>query len=455
MELVRWLVTPVVLVAVVTGLGGCTPDSSDRPSPSGKSESALGSATSARLRRTVLAPLEVRLQAAVAQEARAGAQRAKVAAFLKKAKRVREGHIGTDFGLEDVQYTSPTDAAAQFHGCTGTIARRVCTTAIATTHDNWAHAAGLAIPNNFATTVEYLPLGHGAVAIKAEEQEVGYTSYPPIVLYPDGKVALLHKTPPQTLETGSTLVDAYRNGDFGDHTGTRRGLFAADAAAGEVFAVSGAPGGFLWENVPGRHGAVLTVDGYHRNVGAGVWRFHESTDDTRNWRQVDVRLPLGDKPLWRYADDFRDAVGPGHRMAIAMADSPEDAPLLLRELWRTKDENTFRRVRLSWKGPDGSPDFHAFGGIAFAADGALLLARLVGPAAICRKLVCNHRWTMWRLSPHGADLRPLPGAPRMVGDYYPDLLSNAGAGVIVARTGSRTIEVSHDGYAWMKVTPGR
>lgn len=43
----------------------------------------------------------------------------------------------------------------------------------------------------------------------------------------------------------------------------------------------------------------------------------------------------------------------------------------------------------------------------------------------------------------------------MVGDYYPDLLSNAGAGVIVARTGNRTIEVSHDGYAWTKVTPGR
>src|SRR4051794_38401518 len=328
--------------------------------------------------------------------------------------------------------------------------------AIATTHDNWAHAAGLAIPSNFATTVEYLPLGHGAVAIKALQTEVGQTSYPPIVLYPDGKVALLRKTPPQPLESGSTLLDAYRNnGGFADDTGLRHGLFAADTAAGEVFAVSGAPGGFLWENVPGRRGAVLTVDGFHRNVGAGVWRFHESTDDTRSWRQVDVRLPLGGKPLWRYADDFRDAVGPGHRMAIAMADQPEDAPLLLRELWSTEDEKTFRRVRLSWKGPDGAPDFHAFSGIAFAADGALLLAGLVGPATICRKLICNHRWTMWRLSPHGADLRPLPGAPRMLGDFYPDLLSNAGAGVIVARTGNRTIEVSHDGYAWMKVTPGR
>src|SRR4051794_40474236 len=164
--------------------------------------------------------------------------------------------------------------------------------AIATTHDNWAHAAGLAIPSNFATTVEYLPLGHGAVAIKGEKQEVGHTSYPPIVLYPDGKVALLHKTPPQPLESGSTLVDAYRNGDFGDQVGLLRGLFAADTA-GVVFAVSGAPGGFLWDNVPGRHGAVLSVDGYHRNVAAGVWRFHESTDDTRTWRQVDVRLLLG------------------------------------------------------------------------------------------------------------------------------------------------------------------
>src|SRR3954452_18671675 len=115
--------------------------------------------------------------------------------------------------------------------------------AIATTHDNWAHAAGLAILSNLATTVEYLPLGHGAVAIKAVEEEVGHTSYPPIVLYPDGKVALLQKTPPQPLESGSTLVDAYRNGDFADHTGLRRGLFAADAAAGEVFASRAGPAG--------------------------------------------------------------------------------------------------------------------------------------------------------------------------------------------------------------------
>lgn len=459
---VRWLVTPVVLAAVLTGLGGCTPDSSDGSSASERSESAsaLPSATSvpssppSPLRRTFLAPLEERLQAAVAQEARAGAQRAKIAAFLKKAKRVRGGHVGTEFTLEEVQYTSPTDAAASFRYC-GTRMPLVCTNAIATTHDNWAHAAGLAIPDNLADIVEYLPLGHGAVAIKAVEQLVGHTSYPPIVLHPDGRVALLNKTPPQPLETGSTLVNAYQNGDFANDVGLLRGLFAADTAAGEAFAVSGAPGGYLWDNVPGRHGAVLTVAGYRKNVGAGVWRFHESTDDTHTWRQVDVRLPLGGKALWDYADDYRDAVGPGHRMAIAMADEPEDMPLGLRELWRTDDEKTFRRVRLSWKGPDGGPDLGAFSGIAFAADGALLLAGLVGPATICEKIICNHRWTMWRLSPHGADLRPLPGAPRMVGDFYPDLLSNAGAGVIVARTGNRTIEVSPDGYAWTKVTPGR
>src|SRR4051794_21510772 len=284
MELVRWLVTPVVLVAVVTGLGGCTPGSSDRPSSSGNSESAsaFASTTSAPLRRTFLDALEERLQASVAQEAPAGGQRAKVAAFLKKAKRIRDGHLGMDFGLEDVEYTSSKDAAAQFFDNRFGCFRSVCMIAIATTDDNWAHAAGLAIPINFAIAVEYLPLGHGAVAIKALQTEVGHASYPPIVLYPDGKVALLRKTPPQPLESGSTLVDAHRNnGGFADDTGLRHGLFAADTAAGQVFAVSGAPGGDLWENVPGRRGAVLSVDGYHRNVGAGVWRFHESTDDTR------------------------------------------------------------------------------------------------------------------------------------------------------------------------------
>ncbi len=470
MRPVPWLVTPVVLAAAAAGLNGCTTNQQGA-STSSTSSTASGTRSGnvavpsaspmaplpppspsapAAQASDMTAPLKEALQAALVQEARARAERAKVAAFLKKAERVRGGHIGPTFNLEDVQYTSPTDAAADFYNCR-TRMRRVCTTAIATSHDNWAHAAALAIPDNLADIVEYLPLGHGAVAIKAVEQDVGHTSYPPIVLSPNGKVAPLHKAPSRPLKPGSTLVDAYANGDFGQDTGLRRGLFAADTAAGEVFAVSGAPGGLLWENVPGRHGAVLSVDGYHRNVGPGVWRFHESVDNTRTWRQVDVRLPLGGKPLWRYADDFRDAVGPGRRMAIAMAGQPQDMPLLLRELWLTEDEKTFRRVPLPWKE-------HAFGGIAFAADGALLLAGLVGPATYCESLVCTRHWTMWRQASHGAegaDVRPVPGAPTMVGDWYPDVLRNAGAGVLVARTGGRTIEVSRGGYAWTQVTPGR
>ena len=55
----------------------------------------------------------------------------------------------------------------------------------------------------------------------------------------------------------------------------------------------------------------------------------------------------------------------------------------------------------------------------------------------------------------GADLRPLPGAPAMYGQWYSDVLGNAGGGVLVARSRARTIEVSHGGYAWAPVTSGR
>ena len=79
--------------------------------------------------------------------------------------------------------------------------------------------------------------------------------------------------------------------------------------------------------------------------------FAESTDNARTWRQTDVRLPRGGKPLDRYSytGDYRDAVGPSHLQAIAMVDAPQDLPLYLRQLWRTDDEKTFRRVQLPWK----------------------------------------------------------------------------------------------------------
>lgn len=461
MRQVRWWVTPVVLAAVVAGLNGCTANHQDTTSGSRSKSAAVASASSTTpqppasssspgaLAGNLPEPLQEALQAAVDQDARTRVALAKVARFMKKAKRVRGGHVGPTFSLEDVQYTSRTDAAAEFWNCR-THLRRVCTTVVETTDDNWSHAAGLAIPDRLADTVEFMPLGNGAVAITATEQLVGNTAYPAMVLDPDGKVALLDTTSSRPLESGDTLVNAYWNGDVSDYVGLDNGLAAADTAAGEVFTVAGAPDGMPWEDVPGRPGAVLAVAGYYRKAGAGVYRFHESTDGTHSWRQVDVRLPPGTKPLERY-DDYRDAVGPGHRLAVAVADQPQDMPLLLRELLLTDDEKTFRRVPLPWKD-------HGFGGIAFAADGALLVAGLDGPATYCEKQVCNRHWTMWRLSPHAAKrghFRPVPGAPPMYGQSYPDVLSNTGGGVLVARTGGRTIGISRGGYSWTKVTPGR
>lgn len=102
-----------------------------------------------------------------------------------------------------------------------------------------------------------------------------------------------------------------------------------------------------------------------------------------------MRLPLGDKPIWRYADDYDYAMGPRHLQAVAMLDSPADLPRYLWELWRTNDEKEFRRVPLPWKRM-------AFGGMAFASDGALLLAEVKGPARLCEFLNCSRAERIWR-----------------------------------------------------------
>jgi len=264
--------------------------------------------------------------------------------------------------------------------------------------------------------------------------------------------AATHRGTP-SLDPGSELIGFYYNGNFSDELGLDAG---PEDGTGRRTLMPGrssrypARQGFLWEHVPGRRGAVLSVSGDQNKNGESVWQFAESADNGRTWRQTDVRLPRGGKPLDRYSytGDYRDAVGPGHLQAIAMADAPQDLPLYLRQLWRTDDEKTFRRVPLPWKRL-------AFGGMAFASDGALLLAEKKSPRFLCAGGIC-HPGRIWRLPPGASEMRPLTDAPRLSGPLGMDTLEpSPRGGMIIARTGSRTIAISDDGCTWTKVTPGR
>jgi hypothetical protein len=371
------------------------------------------------------------------------AKLAKRAAFLDEAKPI--GRVGAKFELRDVQYTSPTDAAAEF------LDRRPESddwgSVIATTDDNWAHASGLLISWDLADLVYYLPMGRGAVAIKAQDQ-FPRKSYPPFVLYPNGEVKPLRVTEPRTPDADIDLLEINLF-DFFYAIGAEEesdGQWAADVDAGEIFPPVGSPPGHLQEHVPGRDGAILSVAGY-QSGGHGVWRFNTSTDHGHCWRQTDVRLLFGRKPIWRHADASVHAVGPGHLQAIAMADLLPDLALYLWELWRTHDEKEFRRVPLPW-------ERIAFGGMAYASDGALLLAEVKGPATYCKSLTCNRAGRIWRLPPRGTEMRLLSDAPRLFGPFWAVGIEPSG-GLIVARTGLRTIALSNDGYTWTKVSPGR
>lgn len=180
---------------------------------------------------------------------------------------------------------------------------------------------------------------------------------------------------------------------------------------------------------------------------AEVWRFETSTDGGHAWQRTDVQLPLGRKRILPDAYASPHAVGPGRLQVLAMADWLPDLPLYLRELWRTHDEKKFHRVPLPW-------ERMPFAGLAFASDGALLLAEVDDAMCSISSPVCNRRGKIWRLSPEGSGIKLLSGAPTLFGPHGSVSLK-AGGGVIVAQTGYRTLAVSTDGYIWSEVTPGR
>ena len=216
----RWLVLPVALTALAVGC------SSSGPRPRIEEPQSAS-------------PTEMRTR--TAEESVPKAELAKLGAFLDKATPIFAGTVPDAFSLEDLRYTSRTDAAASFSDCRNVI-RDPCSTVIATTHDNWAHAAGLVIPDTLADLVDFAALGRGMVGIKAEDQfsDPG-RSYPPFILYPDGRVRPLHVSyRPQAFDSGSDLlISDYdlslrsRNGDRDMGFACRpRGCLRASGLAG-------------------------------------------------------------------------------------------------------------------------------------------------------------------------------------------------------------------------------
>ena len=323
---------------------------------------------------------------------------------------MHEVEVGPRYELERVIYTSPTDAAAELYDRGRNLDHS--STVIVTTADNWAHAAGLVISFGLADLVDYLPLGNGAVAIKAEDQ-FPRRSYPPFVLYPDGAVKPLRvSTEPRVVDGDSELLPETTSSYFADGVGlgptTINGsgwMLAADVDRAEVFALPRLPrevNGLTFENVSGRDGLVNVAG----NLGVRGWRFSESLDKGITWQTTDVPLPQN-RPsrldTWPNTLANGVAVGPSQFQAFAAGDVWQDLPAYLRQLWITEDEKTFHLVPLP-------RDRMAFKGMVFASDGALLVAEAEDPRGYCGDSCRPGR--IWHLPPRGTELKPLAGAPR-------------------------------------------
>ncbi|WP_416955208.1 hypothetical protein ACNKF0_01660 [Nocardioides sp. T5] len=320
-------------------------------------------------------------------------------------------------------------------------------TVIATTDDNWAHATRIHISDSLAYLVSYNPLGDGAVAVKPQQQDP-YINYPAFVLYPDGKTKPLRVLEPQARKRGDVLLDLDRYGsvlfELGDVE--MRRLWAADVDAAEMYPVEGTRFGEVWQHVTGRPGTILSVQGFMRR--GQQWRFETSNDRGRTWTTVQADLAGGRStggPGFGYGQ-ARVAVGHGHLQATVSATGLQDLPSYVDALWQTDDEQRFRQVPLPWHRP-------YFGGIAYADDGALLFGRLFVSDIPCTKPICGPPGEIWRYAPGSNKPEPLAGAPGLVGPYWSGGIDTSG-GVIIARTGMRTISVSYDGYRWRAVTPG-
>ncbi len=422
----RWLAS---LVSLAVLAAGC---SSDEPRPRGE-------------QRQTSAPTQD--PESVATDPVSKAKLTRLAAFLKRAEFV--DRVGAGFELRNVQYTSHTEAVAEFdHPKSGDVV-------VATTDDNWAHASRLLIRWDLADRVSSVPLGRGAVAIRARSQFRGI-SPPPFVLYASGEAKPLQVMPSRTPDADSDLVEIDRYGFFHaigapvqilapDDSTVLASLWGADVEAGQIFPLADSPPGDLLEHIPGHEGALMSVAGYR---GADkVWRFETSTDGGHHWRRTEVPLPLGRSRILPDSYFSPYAVGPGHRQALALASDGLDGPLYLRQLWLTGDEQTFRRVALP-------REQMPFAGLAFANDGALLLAEVEDVQCSTSTPVCDRRGKIWRLSRQGSGIKLLAGAPTLFGPHRSVDLRASG-GVIVAQTGYRTLAVSTDGYTWSEVTPGR
>jgi hypothetical protein len=288
-----------------------------------------------------------------------------------------------------------------------------CEIAVLLTGDRWTsdvtHYLGM---QDRLPWTQILPDGSAAVVPDDPDQAV--------VLHPDGSTTRLTvSTDPVPTGDNSVLAGGLW---LPEQDGARFGqLWVLDPDRDRVAPLATQPpggdiGAALQRTGDGAF-AVLQGDPEHHTLAT-------STDGGRSW----TTRPLPDATDGQPGVLADVVAGPGQQVALRYTyDGATVAPW--RDLWLSDD------LGRHWQHVPARHHPATVGGLAFAADGTLLLTD-------------DQRSRVWRVTADLKDLEPAPGTPAASSVWRT-------GGVVVADVDARTVSYTDDGVTWWTAAPGR
>jgi hypothetical protein len=315
-----------------------------------------------------------------------------------------------DAGYSNVQYAGPSKSAVVLRNCGG---GDTCTAAVLLTGDGWeSHVAHLLPAESGYAWLQLMP--DGAVAVVPD---VGAE---PFVLSRDGSTEPLHvSTEPVPDGTDALLVSEPPLVDD-DEGASGSQVWALNAQDRTLRPLAHQPPAMLRGGVDAAAPGIVLAPIATRS-GTGL-RLAVSSDNGRSWQTRPGPSHDGSSSLPGMT------VGQNGRVAVTFV--PDGATIApFGQLFVSSDYGE------TWQEVPAGHHPGTIGGVAFTADGRLLMAD-------------DMQHQLWQLTADETDLRPVAGDAPPISSLW------SSGGTIVGETGHRVLAVTADGVDWRPVIPG-